>query len=367
MPLSISFNNIRPLNGSQHAAFEELCCQLAASESVPSGSHFIRKGAPDAGLECYWHCTDNSEQGWQAKFFLSTPQDTQWRQLDESVKTALDKHPNLSQYTVCLPLDRQDPHITDQEWFMDKWDSHVKKWGTWADTRGMKVEFRYWGSHEILKRLSRHEHQGRSYFWFQHQLFTPQWFELQVETAIRNVGPRYSPELNVNLSIARTFYALGRTPEFQQRVKMLLKNGKKHNPPSDEKLLADKPQLLQKTLNELWQLLETATQNGIVPIDWESIKNYCHSAMEISSECLTLLNSYTPKSTEEPDQEQKRQSEQRNNMRYFYREIISGLNETNDLAVSQEASLTNTPQLLLAGEAGTGVLKFLCKRAREHK
>lgn len=44
--------NIRALNGSQHYAFEELCCQLASLEPLMPGVSFIRKGlGADAGVE----------------------------------------------------------------------------------------------------------------------------------------------------------------------------------------------------------------------------------------------------------------------------------------------------------------------------
>ena len=52
--MSINWSDLRPLNGSQRIAFEELCSQLARYESIPKNSLFIRKGSPDAGVECYW-------------------------------------------------------------------------------------------------------------------------------------------------------------------------------------------------------------------------------------------------------------------------------------------------------------------------
>lgn len=96
--MSIDWKNLRPWNGSQQSAFEELCCQLAACERTPGGSIFIRKGTPDAGVECFWRLPNGDERGWQAKFFLSPPGPVQWRQLNESVKTALEKHPRLVSY-----------------------------------------------------------------------------------------------------------------------------------------------------------------------------------------------------------------------------------------------------------------------------
>jgi hypothetical protein len=145
--MSINWQNLRPLYNSQNTAFEEICCQLASYESAPPSSKFIRKGVPDAGVECFWKLPDGTEWAWQAKYFHEVGK-AQWAQLDESVRTALKKHPSLTSYTVCLPLDRRDPRIEDRKDLMDLWDEHVEKWQGWAREAGMSVEFRYWGEHE---------------------------------------------------------------------------------------------------------------------------------------------------------------------------------------------------------------------------
>ena len=89
LPMSINWNNLRSWNGSQESGFEELCCQLASLESVPAGAEFFRKGTPDAGVECFWRLPSIDEWAWQAKYFRSAPNPNQWRQIDDSVKTAL--------------------------------------------------------------------------------------------------------------------------------------------------------------------------------------------------------------------------------------------------------------------------------------
>lgn len=162
--MSLNWQNLRPLNGSLNTAFEELCCQLARYEQAPPSSTFIRKAPPDAGVECFWRFPDGNEWGWQVKFFLHPPNSGQWHQIDESVKKALEKHPRLTFYTTCLPINREDPRIDQEKWFMDKWKEHVKKWEGWAQEKGMSVEFNYWGEHEIWERLSREEHRGRHFF-----------------------------------------------------------------------------------------------------------------------------------------------------------------------------------------------------------
>ena len=151
--VNLDWRAIRPLNGSRANSFEELCAQLARAESL-AGSRFERKGAPDGGVECYAVLADGNEWGWQAKYFDGLG-NSQWSQLDDSVKTALEKHPRLVCYFICVPLDRPDARLDGRRTAKERWDDHVQKWANWASARSMTVEFVYWGSHELLERLTR--------------------------------------------------------------------------------------------------------------------------------------------------------------------------------------------------------------------
>jgi hypothetical protein len=224
---------IRILNGSQDEAFEELCCQLTEFEPVPYGSIFTRKAPPDAGVECFWELPTGDEYGWQAKYFLDPPGPIQWQQIDKSVKTVLEKHPRIILYTICLPIDRSDARNEKQNSFLAKWNENVEKWKNWAKDKKMSVDFKYWGSHEIWGRLSHEIHRGRNLFWLNSELFSQQWFEDQLNVAIAYAGPRYTPEVNVELPIAQLFEGLGRTTEFLKRIKLLygkIKRGYTHAP-----------------------------------------------------------------------------------------------------------------------------------------
>lgn len=216
MNFTLDWRAIRPLNGSQADAFEELCAQLARVEK-PADSRFERKGIPDAGVECYAVLPDDSEWGWQAKYFDALGS-VQWKQLDESIKTALDKHPKIVRYFVCVPLDRSDARIKGKTSALQRWEQHVKKWAKWASAHGMSVDFVWWGSSELLERLARAEQVGRVYFWFGKRGFDPQWFQVRLDEAIKTAGPRYTPEVNVNLPLAGDFDALGRTEQFFDRI-----------------------------------------------------------------------------------------------------------------------------------------------------
>ena len=213
----VDFRNIRPIRGSSHNGFEELCCQLACHEPPTAGSRFIRNGTPDGGVEAFRIFADGTERGWQAKYFFEVG-DPQWRQMDESVATAIEKHSKLRNYTICLPIDLPDARIRNQKSLRQKWDSRVKDWRKAAADRGMEVTFELWGEHELLTRLAREEHAGRQWFFFADLELSKKWFQGHIEEVMAAAEPRYSPELNVELPIVDRFESLGFTRKFRKVV-----------------------------------------------------------------------------------------------------------------------------------------------------
>ncbi|MBO8134122.1 hypothetical protein [Dickeya fangzhongdai] len=215
--MSIRWEDIRTFNNSQNNAFEELICQLAREEPIKNKVDFRRVAAPDGGVEAYCILDDGSEYGWQAKYFFCMG-DAQWKQLKESFETALKTHPSLTKYYICIPLDRQDPRRKDQDWFMDKWNKKVAEWIQYAKGLGRDISIEYWGSSELIHRLSQENNAGRSHFWFSTEELTERWFCEQVEESTKNLGKRYTPELNVELDIARNFDAISRNSDFYKIV-----------------------------------------------------------------------------------------------------------------------------------------------------
>jgi hypothetical protein len=362
-----SWHNLRTYKESQSAAFEELCCQLAAHEPVPEGSLFRRKGVPDAGVECYWELVNQEMWAWQAKFFTFVPGDSQWTQMDNSVTTALIKHPTMVRYTVCLPLDRADPRLDNQKWFMDKWQDHVEKWKKQAHDLGMHTEFEYWGQHEIVERLSRDEHKGRYYFWFNREFFSTTWFDQRIKSAIANVGPRYTPELNVKLPIARLFDALGRTKEFYTQIKQLcppiqnefdrvLSSGSR-NPAIDD--LSS----IQTSVTSLIQYLAEIDQGLMNIINWTEIyRRYqeIQQAIMKAEEKLASPTQQISKGESVQTKNKVRSPEDNRNLLYHLRKLEWGVGEVDEWCQNKESTLSNTPALLVSAEAGMGKTHLFC-------
>jgi len=370
--MSINWQNLRPWNGSQNTAFEQLCCQLAAYEQVPQGSIFIRKAAPDAGIECFWKLPNGDEWGWQAKFFLSPPDNNQWSQLDKSVQKALEKHPRLTSYTICLPIDRHDPRIESNKWFMDKWNEHVNKWQSWAKEKGKSVEFNYWGEHEIWERLSREEHRGRYFFWFNKELFSQQWFENRIEEAVANVGPRYTPEINVELPISRLFDGLGRAPGFYTRIinlygKIKTTYSKVQSRRASE-VAKDEFESLKEFINQVLSIIDSVENTEAAHIDWDRIDKLAQKSISLSWDCIQKLEDVAKEKKEKVascrNQEFYQLPEDYGYERYHLNELIRILVTLKDFAQSKEARLSNVPALLLVGQEGTGKTHLFCDVAK---
>jgi hypothetical protein len=214
----INFANIRPYDGSRHSGFEELCSQLAYLE-VPPEYEFYRKGrGADAGVECYQRKTDGSEVGWQAKYVFEW--DGLGSQLDDSIRTALDKHPNLKEYVVCIPFDLPDSRKGKGKSARDKWEDWRKKWLKKAEDEGRELSIVLWGKSELVRRLANDNavYGGRVLYWFDTDAFNQEWFIEQFEKTKAALGARYTPESNVELTIRQNFLAFARGESLQKRL-----------------------------------------------------------------------------------------------------------------------------------------------------
>ncbi len=374
--LPINWGRIRPINGTQQEGFEELVCQLARYEPVPAGAVFLRKGKPDGGVECFWTFPNGSEWGWQAKFFVASPSSSQWGQLDRSVKRFLETHPNMTQFTVSMPIDLPDARSPDRKSAQEKWNERVEKWQDWASKQGRSAEFEYWGAHELLDRLSKDEHRGRVFFWFQREFFDQRWFTERIEESIADAGPRYTPELDVALPIAQLFDGLGRTDAFYARLKRWVARIHKDLPSGNRiRELSSKIdevlRELHKHVNALCQTLSAIDEESVALLDWQHIIHLIDQAQAQTQICEEVTAEEGERIRadkqlqESSPQYQPKPDEWVNYTRYDLRRLGGDLHDTQRLVESEEARLANTGALLLVGEAGKGKTHMFCDVARQ--
>ena len=374
--MTLDWNRIRPLKGGRDKGFEELCAQLARTER-PSGSTFVRKGTPDAGVECYAILSDGTEWAWQSKYVHELG-DSQWSQIDRSIRTAIEKHPKLVRYFVCVPVDRADARIEGRKSAKERWNDHVTKWSSWAANLEMTVEFVYWGSHELLERLARPVHIGRLRFWFDVQGFDAAWFTARLDEAVDSAGPRYTPEVHVDLPIAREFEAFGRTDRFfdrekaralriREKLRAVEYSGGAAEPTVDAELAAVSSKV-QAVLTAIGAIDVQAT--GLLP--FRAISQQIRATEKTAEELSRLLGEREREleakaEAESTDTKASRSSYRSNPLRdrrIRLLHLISELEETRESFVHADV-IAASPLMVLRGAAGTGKTHLLCDLARQ--
>jgi hypothetical protein len=376
--MNIEWTKIRPFNGDVRYGFEELVCQLARAEQVPNRSKFIRVAAPDGGVEAYCILSDNTEYGWQAKYFSSMG-DSQWTKIEDSFRTAFTKHPNLKRYYICTPLDRQDPRIVTQKGtvvkhFMDVWKEKVAEWEAYAIANGRVIEFDYWGNSELFERLSKPENEGKIYFWFGQEEFSESWFNQKLEESTNNLGKRYTPEINFELPIAKVFEGISRDIYFKEQfvshLDEFLKNYNKAVSHVREDKVKDLVEKLTLTVPQFQTSFDQIDFTEAVIIEQKSLTNLLDTYGKLCNEIIQkfyALDYELRKGKPRRDYEPNTYSWDIELFRNFEESIDDFINFIQSITVT----LSNNPFLILVGGAGIGKSHLLAdianKRAKRNQ
>ena len=357
--LNLDFNNIRPL-GSVNDGFEEMVCQLAHRMNVPGGKSFVRNGRPDGGVECYWELENGDLWMWQAKFFPSALGASQFNQINDSVVTAFSLHKNIKRYYIALPLDLPDDGKAKTKSARKRYEEKVSQWQKLEGAE--ETEFIFWGKHELLDILSEKKNEGRVYFWFNKDEFTAEDFKNQNKKAIDALGTRYTPVLNVELDIAKTFDGLSRNTRFAERFNSNLLKCKKawqwiH--PAEDDRKSDVYANLEKKVSDFIDECGKIIFEGIEKLPIDILRTKIQSTSMAAQAFITYLEDKPTK----PD-EKKDNSHTISNVREFYFELSDFL----DYLEEPECKVANTPLLLVSGDAGMGkshLLADVVERRRE--
>lgn len=363
--MAIDFSNIKEYDGSQDKGFEELVCQLAHLQIPENANQFIRKEGDggDAGVECYWKLDDESEHAWQAKYFLSVLTASQWSQITHSVKTAIDKHPRLSKYYVCMPRDltdsRKEYNGKPVNSAFDKWESLKKEWNDYASEKGMNIDFIYWGKHEIchMLQIDYPSYSGKILYWFNSPSLTTEKLINIANRSKESLGERFTPEYHVDLPIADEFHGLGKTiewlntlnEEYQElnevvcKITSLLSNEEEVDYSTMVSYLHDIEQKLFSVVNGD-EYAEAAAY--VIELD-EAIKLLWGIEEQFEEDELKIVqpqNAYANTRKKSTD----------------LRRYISKLNNFRNFVNARKMKLSIVPSMLLHGEAGIGKSHLLC-------
>jgi len=371
--MNLKWNNIRSLHNSQNDGFEEFVCQLARKENIPNKVRFIRKGKPDAGVECLWILDDGTEWAWQAKYFLSSLSNNQWAQLDGSVKTVISKHPKVKKYFIAIPIDPPDARLDSKLSTLEKWDKHVDKWERWANDNNLEIKFILWWSSDMIERLQRPDYKGLNYYWFEKEELTDDWFDNQVDIAITNLGNRYTPNLNFELEISKNFNGIARDDKYINDINLIFNDffieSNKAVKYCNESYFGDDLNKLIDILNQFKSYFLSIELSDVSIVPFDVLLNYLSDIKELLSTILDFFNDAELKIREEKGESG-----------YYYkygseiislRELLYYTSSTIDFIESTESKLINKPFLLIEGDAGIGkshlIADIVDKRKKENK
>ena len=334
----LNFKNIRPINGSVNDGFEEFVCQLARKEAIPCNNRYIRNGKPDGGVECYWILEDGSEVAWQAKYFCKAFDNSQYQQIDDSVKEALITHPNLKRYIIAVPTDLSDAHVEGKKSMKERIDGYVERWSK----LNTSVSFEFWWATDLIERIQRPENQGMMRFWLGGNEFTDEDLKKFNSDSIKDLGDRYLPEMNVEVEPVKYFEALSRGKSFWHFLNEELKAAEDAcGRIEKDKHCNEAMDKVENVRNAIKQIKE----NNVYGIDSIPLDVFL-TALSILAEAVHVI-SYKIVEKEKPTYEDERISRQ------LYQLGVDVLNVYNDL--NQDIMrLVNDPILILQGDAGVG-------------
>lgn len=186
----------------------------------------------------------------------------------------------------------------------------------------------------------------------------------------QKAGPRYTPELNVELPVSAIFDGIGRTELFYREIRThlgkLLKEFRGISSVFDDKGAQESYNAICDAIERLGRLVGEFKEYGVREIPW----NHISDAAKGVEECARTLSSQLRKAAETIKAEKTPQpkngtyhhtlSDRLNNDLHHIYEVTRAVSYFTNLASSTKAQLSNNPFLLLVGSAGTGKTHLLC-------
>ena len=185
-------------------------------DPTPEGAELVKTGNPDAGLEWYVTFRNGSQWGWQVKFSFDI--DSLLNGMEKSLKTVVEKRPNCRRLTFCIPFDLPDAvESGKRKSARQRFEDRKKSWRSRIPGAG-RVRIELWSGGDLLQRLVRHQGQrGMTRFFWNQELFSPEWCAQRMDVVRDTVRKRYRPELHVDVPVAFALEGLALSENYWRR------------------------------------------------------------------------------------------------------------------------------------------------------
>jgi hypothetical protein len=362
-----SLFEIRTWRGTQQTAFEELCFQLRDPD--PPGSRAVKPGAPDRGVDWYVLTPHGERLGHQCKFVRTI--DDAIGQMRESVRTALRELPDLVEMSLYVPCEL--PEATPpsrgggrRRSARQRWEESVARWRDDLPGADRLRRIELVDGPQILERLTRDEHRGRLFFFFDKELFGIEWCRAHLNAVRDSVGPRYRPDLNVELPIGYVLDGLAVSRRFlddlavaQRRLLTALGRvgpGRTGLVPSGAEL--------QATCDAFAAAAGELAWNRLLVGDHLPIATALEASEPLEGALAAGYDAFWDASrAEDPEAPDERTRSQLQAGMEYVRRAMAALDRYRGLLAAPAARVAASGTLLLEGEAGEGKTHLLCDAA----
>lgn len=218
----MDISQLNNYNSSPDQAFEALSTQLfhgwlyrEFTDKVTYTS-VVNGAGGDGGVEAYGVLADGSIIGLQAKFFIKSITDTQIKQIDKSIRTALSVRPALNHYILCFPR-KQFSKKKGKGGVVIEYDEESRMLMLLEE---IKIEFpelqvEFWFEDRMLLELAQAGNEGIKRFWFDNEEISLESLHLGFNLAKSGwLKERYVPDLHHSGEIESIVGEMMFTPEF---------------------------------------------------------------------------------------------------------------------------------------------------------
>ena len=369
---SMDLRSIYPRGGDQRSAFEELSYLLFTRDKAGIGIPIRRHGdGGDAGLEGAMVDRPGCVlSGIQAKFYKDKLGSSQWRDLTDSVQTALRDNAAdgmLREIVITFPVNLNQ---TQQR----KWDSLAAEWREFARATGFKhdVIFTLWPESRLRDLLLQSANRGLLLHYFEIPDFDATHCARKTRTSLKNLGDRYQPDLHTPTEaedILHTFLRSERCrlqyiEEARERI-----TGTSLPPPPDEARSTNVPALHQAA-EKAWQEVLPLLGDGIsLPASFGALKNKLDATVDALTPLIRSLYELIPAQQEQVESDFRSYHRTRTPAEEAYDQTRRWSSHLNSFSrFLEEHAHADRPCLLLTGAPGMGktqVLAEICNRYRE--
>ena len=367
MPM-IEFANINSFDAGQRESFEELVCVLAKREIPESATTFqrIEGSGGDGGVEAIWNLEGGGKIGFQSKFFPKLGS-SQWTQIDTSVRTAMEVHPELKKYIVALPCNLSNKRTATGNgtsgW--EKWEHRVSQWMNLAHQKDMDIEFEVWTATGLRDKLLQEKNSPLVEYWFGEKSLNDDWFRKHIDVASQMLDDRFNSDDHVEVSIESVFDAMVRGSGLIQRITDSFSRMYETRVPNFEFSASGwtpDPDVLETAANS-WN--EVVSQQSAFPKDfsrrWDLSR--AKSALENLREAVSDLEiGYLSMDRKRAEKNEKSRSEQ-----YFYslQKLKSSCTNLYEILEDKSFLAESTQWAILYGPAGAGKSHVLGRIAEQ--